>query len=87
MSINISFDETTAATQNLFVQEQLNLDSAPNTMESPYIDINGLAFADDDEIRNRKNNTPKIYISFLKQKNKEMKSWEEIRNLYKNVTR
>lgn len=68
MSINISFDETTAATQNLFVQEQLNLDSAPNTMESPYIDINGLAFADDDEIRNAQKQYAEDLYKYFKAK-------------------
>lgn len=75
MSINNSFDEVTAATENLFMQEQVTLADIPAVTEPPYLDINGLAFADDDEIRNaQKQYAEELYKYF---KTKEQKGGGE----------
>lgn len=68
MNINNSFDGVTAATENLFMQEQVTLADITSVTEPPYLDINGLAFADDDEIRNAQKQYAEELYKYFKAK-------------------
>lgn len=63
-----TFDGADATTQYLFEQEQMTLDDIPTTTEPPYLDINGLAFADDDEIRNAQKQYAEDLYKYFKAK-------------------
>lgn len=50
------------------MQEQVTLAGIPTVTEPPYLDINGLAFADDDEIRNAQKQYAEDLYKYFKAK-------------------
>lgn len=66
------FDKPNIATQNSFVDEQVSLNNVFEA-EPPYIDINALAFADDDEIRNAQKQYAEDLYKYFKAKERGVK--------------
>lgn len=63
-------DSTAAATEDLYAQETVSLDDVP-LEEPPYIDVNELAFADEDTIRKAQKQYAEDLYRYFKEKDKK----------------
>lgn len=71
MQLSNAFDDATATTEDAFFYEQLTLDDILIADEPPYIDINGLAFADEETIKKaQKQYAEDLYKYFKSKDNK-----------------